>query len=88
MNVPIETRPATTTAPLAPTAMHLPLPQPTWMKSEHYGDGEGFESISDLAWMAWFDHRNELTDGEGIGCREHGPARPFLGFRTVSTCAA
>ena len=83
-----ETRPATTTAPLAPSAMSLPLPEPTWIKSKHDGDGEGFEGISDIAWMVWFDHRNEMTDGEGIGCRERGPARPLFGFRVSNVCAA
>jgi hypothetical protein len=75
----------TTLAPPAPGAMSLPLPRPITI---YLGDGEGFETISDLAWMMWFDHRNEITDGEGIGCREHGPARPFLGFPTATTCRA
>ncbi len=76
---------STTAAPLSPTALLVPDPVLVMAGSS---DREGYEAHDDYAWLVVLADRREMSGGDGIGCREHGPRRPFLGYRTTETCTA
>ena len=78
-----ETR--TTAAPANPSAMTVADPA---LASDGL-DNEGMEAHHDFAWMTVFVDRSEMRgELDGARCLEHGPRRPFLGFRVSNVCAA